>query len=79
MTKAALTIKEFCDQYSVGITTAYELLKSGELAAKKIGNKTVIPTAEADRWLKSLPAYAPEAEGEESFGWQARQARAANR
>jgi excisionase family DNA binding protein len=79
MAKTALTVKEFCETYGVSTTTAYELLKAGELVARKIGTKTIIPVAEADRWLESLPAFTPEDEAGKSFGWQARQARAAKR
>lgn len=60
--KAALSTKEFCEAYGVGQTKLYELLHSGELQAKKVDGKTLIPVYEADRWLKSLPNFEPHAD-----------------
>ena len=56
MTKA-LSIKQFCDRFGVGRTFVYEELKSGRLLANKAGSRTIIPLAEAERWLTDLPAY----------------------
>ncbi len=51
----ALTLIEFCATYCIGQTTAYAELKAGRLRAKKIGSKTLIPVAEAERWFDNLP------------------------
>jgi excisionase family DNA binding protein len=54
-TTGAMSIKQFREEYGVGHTKFYELLKAGELAARKMGRKTLIERSEAERWLRSLP------------------------
>jgi excisionase family DNA binding protein len=56
MSKAAFSIDEFCNSYSVGKTTAYEEISWGRLHAVKVGRRTLIPQTAADEWLKSRPA-----------------------
>jgi excisionase family DNA binding protein len=52
-----LEVDEFCSTYKVGRSKTYRLIAAGELAAKKLGTKTVIEVDEAERWLASLPAF----------------------
>jgi excisionase family DNA binding protein len=47
----------FCAAFSVGKTKLYQMLREGEIVASKIGDKTVIPHEEAERWRSSLPKY----------------------
>jgi excisionase family DNA binding protein len=54
MSKAALSVDDFCKSYSVGKTTAYEEINSGRLRAVKAGRRTLIPEECAADWLKSL-------------------------
>jgi excisionase family DNA binding protein len=54
----ALTVSAFCQQYSLGRTKFYAELNSGRLTALKLGAKTLVSRAEAERWLKSLPQVA---------------------
>ncbi len=56
MSKAAFSIEEFCNSYSVGKTTAYEEISSGRLHAVKVGRRTLIPENSAAEWLKSQPS-----------------------
>ena len=56
MSKAAFSIEEFRDSYSVGKTTAYEEISSGRLHAVKVGRRTLIPENSAAEWLKSQPS-----------------------
>lgn len=51
----ALSIDEFCRAYSIGKTKAYSEAKSGRLQLRKVGSKTVVARADAERWLNSLP------------------------
>jgi hypothetical protein len=51
----ALTVRAFCDRYSISRTVFYEELNSGRLIAKKCGGKTLIPFANARAWLEALP------------------------
>lgn len=57
-----MTINEFCAWTRLGRTKTYELLKSRELAAIKVGNRTLIPGEAAQAWLASQPHYRPESE-----------------
>jgi excisionase family DNA binding protein len=54
MSKAALSIEDFCKFYSVGKTTAYEEINAGRLQAVKVGRRTLIPEQSAAAWLSSL-------------------------
>ena len=51
----AMTIKTYCDRYGVSRSRAYELIRDGHLRAVKNGSRTLIPVAEAECWLASLP------------------------
>lgn len=57
-TDGAMSIDEFCRRYCVGKTKAYGEAKAGRLQMLKIGSKTVVARAEAQRWLRSLPTAA---------------------
>jgi excisionase family DNA binding protein len=58
MSKAALSVEDFCNSYGVGRTTAYEEISSGRLRAVKVGRRTLIPETSAADWLKSLAPVA---------------------
>src|SRR5262249_5008420 len=58
-TPIALSIKDFCRNYGVGRSLAYQLIGSGTLEAKKLGAKTLIDSASAERWYRSLPEFSP--------------------
>ena len=51
----ALTVRTFCDRYSIGRTAFYEEINSGRLIAKKRGGKILIPLTNARAWLETLP------------------------
>jgi|HubBroStandDraft_6_1064221.scaffolds.fasta_scaffold7668282_1 excisionase family DNA binding protein len=51
----AYTVKSFCAAFGVGKTTLYQLRKAGAIRVRKLGSKTLIPAAEAERWFASLP------------------------
>ncbi len=59
--KRALSIKEFCSQYSVSPAKFYLMLGAGEIKAKKIGTRTIVPHEEAERWMAGLPSFSPRA------------------
>ena len=54
--RGAFSVRDFCQWAGIGRTAFYEELKTGRLAAKKFGKRTLIPIAEAHRWLEGLPA-----------------------
>jgi hypothetical protein len=53
--KGAYRPKEFEIRYGVGHTKLYELLKSRQLVARKLGSATVILHEDAEAWARSLP------------------------
>lgn len=62
--QGALSIRDFCRWAGLGRTAVYEEIGAGRLQPKKCGRRTIIPRAEAERWLASLPDYAPESGGQ---------------
>lgn len=52
--KRVLTVTEFCRDYSVSKTKAYEYMHEGRLFSVKMGAKRLIPTDAAEAWLASL-------------------------
>jgi excisionase family DNA binding protein len=49
-----LSIRAFCDRYSVSRAHAYRLLARGELTAVKMGDKPLIPFEVAEAWADQL-------------------------
>lgn len=56
-------IRKWCEKRNIGTTLAYRLLKEGKLKAVKLNSKTYITDEEDDRFIKSLPTYAPQGVG----------------
>jgi excisionase family DNA binding protein len=50
----ALTIHEFSQNYKVGRTKIWQLIKDGELKAVSVGSKRLIRADDAEAWLASL-------------------------
>jgi predicted DNA-binding transcriptional regulator AlpA len=53
--KQAFSVAEFCSRYGISRASFYIELKRGRLQARKIGRKTIILRADAERWATSLP------------------------
>jgi hypothetical protein len=51
----AYSVLEFCREFSIGRSTAYEEMKSGRLKYRKCGVRTIIAYEDAIRWLRALP------------------------
>lgn len=51
----ALSVKEACRYISLGRTSFYKLVKSGQITARKCGCRTIVLADELDLALKSLP------------------------
>ena len=51
------TVSQFCERNNMSRTTFYELLKSGDLKAKKRGSRTIVLASDETAWLNSLPDY----------------------
>jgi excisionase family DNA binding protein len=50
----ALSVRQFQQVYGIGHSKVYALIKSGELRAVKVGDRTLIRKVDADAWLASL-------------------------
>lgn len=50
------TVSDFVARFRVSRTATYRLFASGDLQARKVGRRTMITRADAERWLASLPA-----------------------
>jgi excisionase family DNA binding protein len=49
--KLALTVEETCEALTISRPTFYRLVRDGELKAIKIAGRTVVTTAELQRFL----------------------------
>lgn len=54
-----IDVKHFCVKYACGKTKAYELIAAGALDAVKLGGRTRIVAASAERWAATLPKFSP--------------------
>ena len=52
----AYKLSEFCDEFRIPRTRAYEEMNAGRLKAKKAGRTVIITDEQAEEWLESLPA-----------------------
>lgn len=59
LNRAAFSVDEFCRRNVMSRTTFYELVKVGNLKAKKRGSRTIVLASEELNWLNSLPNYQP--------------------
>lgn len=55
MEQLALSISQVCRVANVGRTRVYELLRSGDLPARKLGKRTLVLKSDLEKWLASLP------------------------
>ncbi len=51
--KDILSVEELCEILSIGKNTAYRLLQSGEIKAKRIGRVYKIPKESVRKYLKT--------------------------
>jgi excisionase family DNA binding protein len=55
METQAYTIAEAVIAYSIGRSTLYEQIAAGNIQAKKVGNRIVIPADSLRAWFDALP------------------------
>lgn len=53
--KLAYTVKEAANALGIGRTTVCRAISEGELAAVKLGSRTLIPSEALRTWIGSLP------------------------
>jgi hypothetical protein len=52
--EGALSPREFCKLYSIGLTRFYAEVNAGRLRLVKFGRRSLVGRAEARRWFDSL-------------------------
>ena len=52
---AALSLDEVMAATGLGRTTLYRVIRAGHLIARKAGRRTVVLSADVDRYLETLP------------------------
>ena len=57
--KRAYTYQEASASVGVSVRTLQRLVERGDIVAKYVGTKPVIPAKELDAWLETLPSEAP--------------------
>lgn len=54
MSKLAYSVSEIKKELSIGHTTLYELIKSGQLKSHKIGSRTIFKAESVREFLNSI-------------------------
>lgn len=52
--RLSYTVRDFCAAVGIGRSKFYELVGDGKLNTVKLGTKTLVTAAEAERFIKSL-------------------------
>jgi excisionase family DNA binding protein len=55
MTPYSLTITEACKRYGIGRSRLYELIATKQIAAKKLGARTLVLAESIEGYLAALP------------------------
>ena len=55
--KPTYSITEAAEALNLGRTKVYELIRQGELKARKIGKRTIILKDDLENFLKNLKSY----------------------
>ena len=53
--RRAYTVRQFSEAFSLSRATVYNLISRGEIEARKVGGRTLIPAESAESWFASLP------------------------
>ena len=53
-TKSAISVSEFCEQCSIGRTSFYGAVKSGQIKVVKFGTRTLVPADQINAFLERL-------------------------
>ena len=56
---AFATIKTWCDLSGMGRTGTHQAIARGDLAAVKMGSRTLVDVSAGLAWMRSLPAAGP--------------------
>lgn len=53
MKDKTMTVKEFCDEYRVGINKGYEIINSNNFPMVRLGRKILIIRSKVDEWMEN--------------------------
>jgi excisionase family DNA binding protein len=53
--RAILTVPQAAARLGISVGLAYELVRAGEIPAKRLGRRWVVPQARFAAWLNDLP------------------------
>ncbi|HET8659374.1 MAG TPA: helix-turn-helix domain-containing protein [Micromonosporaceae bacterium] len=53
--RAVYTVKEVAYQLSLSLGSTYALIRSGDIPARKMGGRWVVPRRRFEEWLNNLP------------------------
>jgi excisionase family DNA binding protein len=56
MEQLLYTVAQCCRLAAIGRTKFYELVATGEIPIRKIGNKTLVAASDLRSWVEHLPA-----------------------
>ena len=51
------SVRRICELYGLGRSKIYKLLADGEIAARKVGRRTLIDTQSVENWISNQPTY----------------------
>lgn len=54
----AIDVKGACEALGIGKNSLYQEIREGRIEIRKLGRRTLIPTAQLATWLASLPREA---------------------
>lgn len=57
--RATYTIAELCALLGISRATAYTMLRAGEIPARRLGTRWIIPRHRLDTWLNNDPVVEP--------------------
>lgn len=57
MKKALFTVRELKAETGLSHTKIYQLIRSGDLKAKKIGRRTVVSAVDLQKFIDALPDF----------------------
>lgn len=56
MRPMAYSVSDVVEMVGIGRTKFYELVKSGQIKTRKVGNRTIVLATDLEAWLSTLPS-----------------------
>ena len=48
-----MSVKEFCNEYGIGINKGYEMINSSDFPMLRLGRKIIIIRSKVDKWIEN--------------------------